>query len=223
MSNGYFDIVNTSIASSFSNATNFDLAISTDNVNQQILLGNGSNIQAGITLNNNHVTLLNQPRYTPAYCAIYPSVTKSYTATLFDYVTFSSSTISDPTFYSINIDPTISSNNTVKLLKSGTYSVYFQVTTSTATFLRMGYSANYALASWSNIPFAPSNNGTGLFACAAASASGLNTINFYDVSTFSSNTVLRFLLECDTGPQTILNYATGPYNGTSKMIITLVG
>lgn len=232
MSNGYFDIVNKTINTSFSNANNFDLAISTDNITQQILLGNGSNIQAGITLSNNHITLLNQPRYTPAYCVIYPSLTKVYTMPYYEYITFSSAIISDTSFFSVNIDPITGYSNTVTLLKAGTYSVYYQVQPNIGTSMRMGYAANYfhapvAIDTWNNIPFASSNNGSGMVASKGVGAlTDFNTQSVYDVSTFNSNTVLRFLLQCDnaTGSTfTLLNYVTAPYNGTSKMIIALVG
>lgn len=228
MSNSYIEIVNTAINPYFTNANNYDLIIRTDTVNQKLLLGNGSNTSiAGITLSNNIVTLAYSPRYTPATCIIYPSLTKSYTSTYYDYLVFGSVSVSDNSYFSYNIDPTNSYNNTVTFLKPGYYSIYIQVTPASITGTRVGYSINYfhapiAVDGWNSIPFYASNNGSG-GVCVPVWGGNDYTKIAQDIYQANTNDVFRVLLQWIATTNTLNGYTSGPQNGTSKVIITRIG
>jgi hypothetical protein len=63
MSYGLFEIVNTAGNTPFTNASNNDFSIRTTTNQQKILLGNGSNTTAGITVSNNMVGVNTTPSY----------------------------------------------------------------------------------------------------------------------------------------------------------------
>lgn len=229
MSNSYIEIVNTSINPHFTNANNFDMIIRTDTVKQQLLIGNGSNnsVSSGIALSNNIMNLAYSPRFTPATCIIYPSLTKSYTSAYYDYLVFGSVTVSDSSYFSYNIDATNSYNNAVTFLQPGYYSIYIQLTPNSVCGSRIGYSINYyhapiAIDGWNNIPFYSSNNGSG-GVVVPIWANNDGTKSGQDIYKANANDVFRVLIQWINVTATILNYTTAPGNGSSKVIITRIG
>ena len=60
---GFFEIVNTAINTPYTNAANYDMVLRTDQRQQKLLIGNGSNTTPAITLSNNFVGINTTPSF----------------------------------------------------------------------------------------------------------------------------------------------------------------
>lgn len=86
---GFFEIVNTAINTPYTNAADYDMVLRTDQPQQKLLLGNGSNTTPAITLSNNRVTMQNMYTINNPLCAVWTLKANSVASALIPQSTWS--------------------------------------------------------------------------------------------------------------------------------------